>query len=172
MASRKEILEMLSQGQIDVERATDPSTPEFRRLIELSIGVKARVVSEDFREGGLREILNYGHTLGHAMEAAGYRYLHGEAVALGMRAAARIAERLSICPTSLVTLQDRLLDDLGLPREFVGSRQLVMDRLAHAKKSVSGTLTWILPTAPGEVTFESRAPIAVVEDVAGELGAR
>ena len=46
----------------------DPESPEFRRLVELSIGIKARVVGEDFTEQGLREILNYGHTLGHAIE--------------------------------------------------------------------------------------------------------
>src|SRR5690606_10444571 len=58
--------EILDIYEASVDAATDPATPEFRRILELAIGMKARVVSQDFKESGLREILNYGHTLGHA----------------------------------------------------------------------------------------------------------
>ena len=64
----------------------------FRRVVELSIGLKARVVGEDFTETGLRETLNYGHTLGHAIEhAERYRWRHGAAVSVGMVFAAELA---------------------------------------------------------------------------------
>ena len=62
--------EILDIIEADVDRATDTTSDEFRRVVELSIGLKARVVSSDFKESGLREILNYGHTLGHAIEHA------------------------------------------------------------------------------------------------------
>ena len=71
--------------------STDPHSAEFRRVIELAIAMKARVVGEDFREAGLREILNYGHTLGHAIEhAERYRWRHGAAVSVGMVFAAEL----------------------------------------------------------------------------------
>ena len=69
-----------------------PTRDEFRRCIELAIEMKARVVSEDFREAGLREVLNYGHTLGHAIEhAERYRWRHGAAISIGMMYAAELS---------------------------------------------------------------------------------
>jgi 3-dehydroquinate synthase len=62
--------EILDTIEADVDAATDPTTPQFRRNMELAIAMKARIVGEDFTEQGLREILNYGHTLGHAIEYA------------------------------------------------------------------------------------------------------
>ena len=69
--------------EADPDVSTDPSTPEFRRVVELAIRMKAEVVGEDFREACLREILNYGHTLGHAVEhAERYQWRHGASVAV------------------------------------------------------------------------------------------
>ncbi|MCB2384883.1 3-dehydroquinate synthase, partial [Shewanella sp. SR1] len=87
-----EILEIIER---DVDVATDPGTAEFRRIVELSIAIKARVVGADFREAGEREMLNYGHTLGHAVEfAERFQWRHGAAVSVGMMFAAELA-RLS-----------------------------------------------------------------------------
>lgn len=141
-------------------------------IVAHNIRLKAAVVRADEREAGLRRILNYGHTLGHAMEAAGYRYLHGEAVALGMRAAVRLAHRLDLCDADLVARQDALLDRLGLPRTFDGEWGTVLAHLKRDKKVVSGTLTWILPEGPGRVVVRRDVPIEAVEAVARDLGAR
>jgi len=87
--------EILDIVEADPDAATNPETDEFRRVLELGIRVKARVVGEDFTEQGLREILNYGHTLGHAIEnAERYKWRHGAAVSVGMMFAAELA-RLS-----------------------------------------------------------------------------
>ncbi|MDI3341310.1 MAG: 3-dehydroquinate synthase [Sphaerobacter sp.] len=149
---------------------SDPD--ELAAVVAHNIRLKAAVVRADERESGLRRILNYGHTLGHAFEAAGYRYLHGEAVALGMRAAARLGQRLGTCDAELVERQDALLDGLGLPRRYDGELGPVLTHLGRDKKVVQGTLTWVLPTGPGHVATRRDVPPAEVEAVARELGAR
>lgn len=162
------LLERLESGQ----RSMLDRPAEMAALIRHNIRLKAAVVRADEREAGLRRLLNYGHTLGHAMEAAAYRYLHGEAIGLGLRAAARLACRLGRCPSSLVERQDLLLDDIGLPRCFEGEWSVVRERLASDKKVVQGVLTWILPTGPGLVEVSRDVPLEAVEAVARELGAR
>jgi shikimate kinase / 3-dehydroquinate synthase len=141
------------------------------KLIAWNIAIKAEVVRQDERESGLRRLLNYGHTLGHAMEAAEYRYIHGEAVALGLRAAARLGRRLGMCDDSLVERQDALLDSAGLPDRFTGKLDLVLDRLTRDKKAVNNRLTWILPVAPGTVTVRQDVTYDHVVEVAREIGA-
>lgn len=158
------------EGRTPVGGLGEPE--ELAALIAHNIRLKAAVVRADEREAGLRRILNYGHTLGHAIEAAGYRYLHGEAVALGMRAAARLAHRLGLCDADLVARQDALLDRLDLPRTYDGEWEPVREHLLRDKKVVQGTLTWILPEGPGRVVVRRDVPLEAVEAVAREIGAR
>src|SRR5262245_19862991 len=83
---------ILDLVEADPAAATDPADPVVRELVERSVRVKARVVSDDLRESGLREILNYGHTLGHAIEKIeGYGWRHGHAVSVGLVYAAALA---------------------------------------------------------------------------------
>ena len=111
--------EILDIIEADVDRATDPRTPEFRRLVELSIGIKARVVGEDFTEQGLREILNYGHTLGHAIEhAERYQWRHGAAVAVGMMFAAELARLSGRLSDEVADRHRSILESLSLPVEL------------------------------------------------------
>lgn len=149
---------LLSMLEAASPEATASEEGWLAEVIRRNIEVKAAVVQADERETGLRRILNYGHTLGHAIEAAGYRYRHGEAVALGMRAVARMAASLGIATWELVDRQERLLDRLGLPRWFEGSQEEVLERLAYDKKGVGGQLTWILPVRAGEVTVTQDVP--------------
>ena len=115
--------EILDTIEADVALATDPSSPEFRRLVELAIGVKARVVSEDFKEGGLREILNYGHTLGHAIEhAERYQWRHGVAISIGMVYAAELARMAGHLSDSAVDRHRRVLGMLGLSVAYPAGR--------------------------------------------------
>jgi 3-dehydroquinate synthase len=99
--------------------ALDPAGPALRELVERAVRVKARVVSEDLRESGLREILNYGHTLGHAIERhEAYRWKHGHAVSVGLVFAAalgRLAGRLD-APTA--ARHRAVLSSLGLPVSY------------------------------------------------------
>jgi 3-dehydroquinate synthase len=128
------------------------------RIIAESIEIKARVVSADEREGGLRRILNFGHTFGHALEAeTGYtRFLHGEAVAFGMRAAVYLAQmtgHLSAEDTVDVLETIRIYGPIpslaGIPAE----RMLM--RLASDKKTIQGQVHFVLPERIGEVQVVS-----------------
>jgi len=143
------------------------------QAIERSAALKAGVVSADERElSGLRAILNYGHTFAHALETgAGYgTLLHGEAVAIGMAAAARLAERLGRIGHDVVTRQDRLLDALGLPRVApdAGTVEQLLAIMARDKKSVGGRLRFVLPSRIGQVELvEGIDAVAVREVLAG-----
>ncbi len=117
--------------------------------------LKAQVVAQDEREEtGQRAVLNYGHTFGHAIEAtAGYGvWLHGEAVAVGMMCAARLARRLGRVDDTFVSRQRALIQALGLPLALARvDRELLMDAMLRDKKVAHGRLRFVLPTRLGHV---------------------
>jgi 3-dehydroquinate synthase len=136
--------------------------------IKRAVALKAALVERDERETlGVRAVLNYGHTLGHAIEAAsGYSgYLHGEAVAVGMRAAAHIAQRMGLHPPDAVERQGQLLSSLGLPQHCVDvSRDGLLAGIGLDKKRSGGRTTWILPRGLGDVLVTADVPQAYVEE--------
>ena len=108
--------EILRRIAEDPQDATRPHGRHSRELIERSIAVKARVVAADLRESGLREILNYGHTLGHAIEKLErYAFRHGDAVAIGMVFAAEVARLAGKLTQQDVALHKEMLASVGLP---------------------------------------------------------
>ena len=136
--------------------------------IRRSVAIKGEIVSADeFETGDERVLLNYGHTIGHAIEAvSGYgTYLHGEAVAIGMMAAAGIAERLGMIDKELVERQRRVLSSYDLPTSASG---LDVDALIEAtksdKKSRGGTIRWVLLEGPGKATTRRDVPDDVVRE--------
>jgi 3-dehydroquinate synthase len=142
------ILDLL---EADPAAATSPSGPATRELVERSIRVKAAVVSGDLREAGAREILNYGHTLGHAIEKVeSYRFRHGAAVAIGMVFVAELARLAGSLDDATVERHRTLLRALGLPVSYRGD---AWPRLAEAmradKKTRSGRLRFVVLDAPG-----------------------
>jgi 3-dehydroquinate synthase len=144
---------------------------ELEWLIAQSVRLKAEVVSADEREGGLRRVLNLGHTIGHALEAeTGYRHLrHGEAVAWGMIAATTIA--LSVGRTDSVTagrIADAVLSLGRLPDVNVSSRK-ILARLQSDKKTQNGVVHFILPREIGKVEVASDVPGSAVLDAVEEL---
>lgn len=117
--------------------------------------LKAEVVRDDEREqSGRRAILNYGHTFGHALEAA-TRYqqlLHGEAVAIGMLCASRLAESLDLVDAAFTDRQRRLLAAFGLPVAMpTVDLQLLLDSMRQDKKVAHGQLRFVLPVRMGHV---------------------
>jgi 3-dehydroquinate synthase len=109
----QEILRLVSD---DPEGAGAPHGPHARELVERAIAIKAQVVAADLRESGLREMLNYGHTLGHAIEKLErYTFRHGDAVAVGMVFAAEVARLAGHLNEADVALHKRLLTEVGLP---------------------------------------------------------
>lgn len=137
----------------------------LRHVIAQSCRLKARVVEQDeFELTGIRASLNYGHTFGHAFEAlAGYgELLHGEAVAIGMVHASRLAERLGLIDSSITHQQIALLKALHLPTELPKGLSFetadVLGRMRLDKKTVSGKLRFILPTKIGSVQTFADVP--------------
>jgi 3-dehydroquinate synthase len=105
--------------EADPRAATNAGNPAERELVERSVRVKAHVVSEDLTEKGLREILNYGHTLGHAIERAeGYRWRHGAAVSVGLVYAAAVGRRLGRLDDATAARHRAVLASLGLPTSY------------------------------------------------------
>ncbi|HEY4027181.1 MAG TPA: 3-dehydroquinate synthase family protein, partial [Candidatus Dormibacteraeota bacterium] len=141
--------------------------PVIARCVEL----KAKVVAADEREGGPRQILNYGHTVGHAVESAsGYAAAHGRAVALGMEAAARIAAALGRCPPGLVAAQDALLEAFALPGQLPSvTADAVLAAVPRDKKSRAGTVRWVLPREMGRAQVGVEVPDEVVSAVVRSL---
>jgi 3-dehydroquinate synthase len=139
------------------------------QAVERSAALKAAVVSADERETtGARAALNYGHTFAHALEtAAGYgRLLHGEAVAIGMASAARLARLLDRIGDDVVARQDRLLAAFGLPTIPAAAGPLASDNLlpimARDKKSSGGRLRFVLPDRIGRVELVSGVALDLV----------
>jgi 3-dehydroquinate synthase len=133
-------------------------------VIAESVGLKASVVAADEREQSLRQVLNFGHTIGHALEAeSGYRrFLHGEAVAWGMIAAAEIARMIGCCGRGTQQqVTDAVMSFGALPAVNAQARQ-VLRRMRCDKKVRDGRLRFILPRAIGQVEIVDEVPDNVV----------
>ncbi len=146
------------------------STP-LEWVIAEAVKLKAEVVSADEREGGLRRVLNFGHTVGHALEAeSGYkRFLHGEAVAWGMIAASRIAQAIGKCSATVADEITAAVLKVGpLPKVEARPGQIV--RLMQSdKKAREGVLHFVLPVEIGKVEIVKDVPQDVVLDAVKEL---
>ena len=145
------------------------------RAVAWNAAVKARMVSADEREmSGLRQLLNYGHTIGHGLEAAaGYdAYLHGEAVAIGMTGAARLGMLEGVTPPELVERQASLIARFGLPSAYTGVEpEAILEAMSRDKKTTAGQISWVLLDGVGSSrTHRGIAPERVA-GVVRELGA-
>lgn len=123
-------------------------------VVARSCEIKAGVVMQDERESGLRRILNYGHTVGHALEAlGGYRALiHGEAVAIGMAQEAALARQTGLCEERVVGRQRELIRAAGLPVDLPRvTFTRLWDAMRHDKKVAQGRIHCVFPTRIGEV---------------------
>jgi 3-dehydroquinate synthase len=139
----------------------------LEKVVFQCVMAKALVVAKDEREIGPRAVLNYGHTAGHALEAAsGFRVSHGRAVAFGMRVAARIAFSMDLCSKRLVESQDAMLTAYGLldrpPRVSLGK---VLAAIPRDKKARRGKVAWVLPRRLGHAEIGHAVPSAIVRRV-------
>lgn len=130
----------------DPQTLLDHASPELYSVTKRAICVKARVVGADPKEAGLREILNYGHTLAHAIERANdYAWRHGDAVAVGCCFAARIAELRGLLTPADVELHDTLFSRVGLPIRLDGANlETLRDIMTCDKKVRRGFLRFVL----------------------------
>ncbi|GAC1642418.1 MAG: hypothetical protein NVS4B12_05650 [Ktedonobacteraceae bacterium] len=163
--------ELFTQLELHAEtlrRFVDPPITLLCQIVARCIDLKVTIIEEDEREQGRRALLNYGHTVAHALEnVAGYgEWLHGEAVSLGMVAAASLAHEADIFSHEAMVRQNTLLTSLGLPIHYTGSVQ-AKDILAAIQldKKVSGKqVRWIMPLQIGEATVTTM-PETLVERV-------
>jgi 3-dehydroquinate synthase len=130
-------------------------------MVAESVRIKAEVVSADERESGLRRILNFGHTFGHALEAETKytRFLHGEAVSWGMRAATHLAASIGMLPAGDARAIVSVLDAYGpIPSVANIGAEALQARLVKDKKTIQSRIHFVLPVRIGEVAI--RADIA------------
>jgi 3-dehydroquinate synthase len=154
------------------DRIDSLDPPTLTRIIARCCEIKVEVVVADERESGLRRILNFGHTVGHALEAVtAYRRLkHGEAVGYGMKCAAAIAEKAGVVPQLEAEAIRDGIDALGrLPRISDLNAKDVIAAMAHDKKVVRGRLHFVLPTRVGEVVVRDDIEPAVIRAAVREM---
>jgi 3-dehydroquinate synthase len=148
-------------------RLLERDTSMLERVVFRCVAAKALVVAKDERDKGPRAILNYGHTAGHALEAAtGFRVTHGRAVAFGMRVAARIALAMDLCNKRVVESQEAMLDAFGLPdRPPHADPKRVLAAIALDKKARRGKVAWVMPRRLGHAEVGHAVPGALVRRV-------
>jgi 3-dehydroquinate synthase len=157
------LFRLLSERRDEVLRQVPEVVDE---IITEAVRIKAEVVSLDERESGLRRILNFGHTFGHALEAETRytQFLHGEAVSWGMRAATRLAEALEMIPPADSKAILKVLDDYGPIPPCKGVNRINLKvRLLRDKKTVQNRIHFVLPAKIGEVVVRSDVPIAAAQ---------
>jgi 3-dehydroquinate synthase len=145
----------------------------LQTILTRSCQAKADVVGQDEKEAGLRAILNYGHTIGHAVESlTGYNAInHGEAVAIGMVAAGRIAAKLNMWTEFEETRQNRLIAKVGLPTEIpaVLEGEAILETLKTDKKVKAGKVRFVLPNQIGKVTVTEQVTSELIWQVLEEV---
>jgi 3-dehydroquinate synthase len=158
----------------NVNRLTKLEPELLTRAIARSATIKAQVVSQDEKEReGKRTILNYGHTIAHGLEAATQykRFLHGEAVAIGMVGAAKLSQRLGLLPSAAVERQQALLQKFGLPTGFSGLGLTEITRAMELdKKTKEKVIRWVLLQDIDKAVIRSDVPqrdvLAVLQELA------
>jgi 3-dehydroquinate synthase len=162
-----ELFARLEQATAQV-LARDPEV--LAAVVARCCQIKAAVVAEDETETGLRAILNFGHTIGHALEAiSGYgTYLHGEAIAVGQVLAGELSHRLLALPARDAERISALLERIGLPTRVAldaHERERLVEAMSHDKKVSGGVIRFVLANKIGLVSFGREVPQDVLQQV-------
>jgi len=138
----------------NTQEATDPTSPILKELIERAVRVKAKIVSEDLKESHLREVLNYGHTLAHAIERTErYQWRHGAAVSVGMVFAAELGRLAGKLSEEAVQRHRDILTSLSLPVTYRGDRwQQLLETMQRDKKTRGSLLRFVVLDEIGQPT--------------------
>ncbi len=144
----------------------------LERLVTRSLGIKSAIVMEDEKDRGLRKILNFGHTVGHAIESyTDYRVPHGRAVSVGISAEAAIAVGMGLLRVEEMKRILRLLDHFGLPTRIPNDydRERLVVLLHSDKKTEEGRISMVLPTAIGTASIQKDIPPPLIESALEEV---
>jgi 3-dehydroquinate synthase len=176
---RAGMAEMIKHGVIDdphlfAELEADPGSVVSATQLARALRVKIKIVEEDPYEQDRRAVLNLGHTVGHGLERlSDFSLRHGEAVSIGMVAAARIATELNLADPSLAERIEAVLGAWGLPTQSSPFHaDAIWEAMAHDKKKRGRSLRWALPRAIGEVEIVGNVSPEIVQNVLRVLGAR
>jgi len=152
-----------------MEETKSFNTDSIEEVVSRTAAIKAEVVGEDEKDTGLRNILNFGHTIGHAVESvSGFRVSHGHAVASGMIAAARISSRLGMLAESDVARIRLLLETAGLPTRLPGlDLDAVFKAMQHDKKAKDGKVRFVLLKGIGNAVVTDDVELSLVKEVLG-----
>jgi len=163
----RELLESLDHAGRGIFRQPE----ELFETIYRAAAIKVSIVAEDVREADLRRLLNFGHTLGHGLEAAsGFRLPHGRAVALGMLMALRLSERLTGLPKDESLWAQRLLQNFGYAERLPDlDRDVVLAALTRDKKRLEAGLVFVLLRRLGEAVVQEDVPLALAGEVLAEV---
>lgn len=151
----------------NVKKVISVDVKEMEYVVRKSVADKARIVEKDEREKGIRAILNYGHTVGHAIEAAGgYKaYTHGQAVVIGMVIAARIAYKMGICGKNTVNQQIQVLNSFNLIKPLKKVKiDSIIKRMFSDKKALNGKIRFILTNKIGRVKLVESIQIKRIKE--------
>ena len=156
------------------EQLEEEGDAALRPSIAEAIRVKVAMVEEDPYERGRRAVLNLGHTFGHALEViSGFTLRHGEAVSIGLVAAARTAVALGLCDETVEDRLSALLQRFDLPTHYEGCEpKEIWEAMSTDKKKRGKNLNFVLPRAIGQVVVTDQVPQAVVLEVLGKLRER
>lgn len=141
------LFELLESSSLEQIRSNGELCAE---IISRAVAVKCAVVREDFKEAGLRRVLNLGHTLAHAIESLSSEYAHGEAVAVGLVWAARLAVERGVLPTEEAERICEVVAKYGLPTSVELPEEELLAAMQHDKKSLSGRVKIVLPERIGK----------------------
>jgi 3-dehydroquinate synthase len=160
--------------EADPGGALVPHGRHARELVERAVRMKAEVVTGDFREAGRREILNYGHTLGHAIERVeGYRVRHGEAISVGMVYAAELARLAGRLDAPTLHRHRRILAGAGLPTSYLaGAWPALRTAMAVDKKARGAVLRFVVLDGPARPAIFADPPEELLERAYAEVTSR
>ena len=161
--------EFLSYLEENLDKIKSLDDQVLERVVSRSAEIKAGVVEKDELDLGLRNILNYGHTVGHAIESVSeLKVWHGEAVAIGMIAEARISNKLGMLDQKEVSRLKSLITRAGLPTEIPGLEVgKIIQAMKHDKKILQGKLRFALPKSIGNVFITDEVSPSLVEQALG-----
>lgn len=146
-------LDQLKPGKLEGE--------SLQKAIELAAKAKVEIVEKDQFEGGLRKLLNFGHTIGHAVETtslwSGQPLKHGEAVSVGIIAESYLGELEGTCPKGLSDQVRAYCSKFGLPESVNQKGEQILDKITADKKNIGSTIYWVLPTEAGKGIFDHKA---------------
>jgi 3-dehydroquinate synthase len=138
--------------------------------VHKSAEIKANIVGQDEKDSGLRNILNFGHTMGHAIESvSSFTVGHGEAVSLGMLAAGKISYKLGLCGKNDLARLKKLLERAGLPVQLPDLNiKSILRAMQHDKKITAGEIKFILAEGIGKAVISNKVSLSLVEQVLAE----